>query len=156
MPDSIELTPLSYSNFILQSGAPDCLATGLFDRRTREVGRILEQYMELVDHHLPENPDKFDFDSVTRAVRVYAHFAPGLWFEPMRTYQILTGPVHPPIPPSGPGTENAPKTYDVVTVPQNQVSPAKTRKRKRPRKKNLQNSQNGTRHTPEAALTPTP
>lgn len=76
-------------------------ATGLFDRRTREVARVLEQYMELMDHHLPENPDKLDFDTVTRAVRVYAHLAPGLWFEPVRTHQILTGPIQPPelVPP---------------------------------------------------------
>ena len=131
-------------------------ATGLFERRTREVARILEQYMELVDHHLPDNPDKFDFDSVTRAVRVYAHLAPGLWFEPIRTYQILTGPTHAPIPTNGRGIENAPKTYEVVTVPPKEASPSKSKKRKRPRKKNLQNSQNGTRHTPEAALAPTP
>jgi hypothetical protein len=71
-------------------------AVGLFNRRTQEVARILEQYMELVDHHLPDNPDKFDFDSVTRAVRVYAHLSPGLWFEPVRTHHILTGPIQPP------------------------------------------------------------
>jgi hypothetical protein len=70
-------------------------ATGLFERRTQEVARILEQNMELVDHHLPDNPDKFDFDSVTRAVRVYAHLSPGLWFEPVRTHHILTGPIQP-------------------------------------------------------------
>jgi hypothetical protein len=130
-------------------------ATGLFDRRTREVARILEQYMELVDHHLPDNPDKFDFDSVTRAVRVYAHLSPGLWFEPVRTHQILTGPILPQVQPAGAGIESSPQIHDVTPTRHESVPRSKTKKCKRSRKKKLENSQNGTRHIPEAELEPT-
>lgn len=129
-------------------------ATGLFDRRTREVSRILEQYMELVDHHLPDHPDKFDFDSVTRAVRVYAHLAPGLWFEPIRTHQILTGPIFPAVQPNSRGGETVPQ-IDIAPTCKKCARRAKSKKRNRRNIKNLRNSQNGTRHMPEAELTPT-
>lgn len=130
-------------------------ATGLFDRRARGVSRILEQYMELVDHHLPDNPDKFDFDSVTRAVRVYVHLSPGLWFEPIRTHQILTGPLHTQLPPDPPRTENIRHT-DLAPMRKESAPRTKTKKRKPRKKRNLENRENPTRHTPEDALAPTP
>ena len=69
-------------------------ATGLFVRRTREVARTMEHYLELVDHYEPGEPAPFDFDSVTRAVRVYSHLdQDGRWVEPIRTHCVLTGPI---------------------------------------------------------------
>lgn len=67
-------------------------ATGLFDRRKQEVARVMEQYLELVDHYPAEQ-----FDTVTRAVRGYSHLGDdGRWFEPPRTHFILTSPAWPP------------------------------------------------------------
>ena len=69
-------------------------ATGLFSRRTREVARIMEQYLELVDHPTPAEPAPFELDAVTRAVRVYSHLDhDGRWVEPVRTHCVLTGPI---------------------------------------------------------------
>jgi hypothetical protein len=130
-------------------------ATGCFDRRTREVGRILEQSMELVDHHLPDNPDKFDFDSVTRAVRVYAHLTPGLWFEPVRTHQILMGPIFPPAQANSSGREIGAQ-IDLSRSRTESAPRAKSKSRKRPKRKMVQDSQNGTRHIPKVELVPTP
>jgi hypothetical protein len=72
-------------------------ATGLFARRQQEVARVMEQYLELVDHS-----SATQFDTVTRAVRVYAHLGDdGRWFEPPRTHIIITAPAlaqEPPVP----------------------------------------------------------
>jgi hypothetical protein len=83
-------------------------ATGPFGRRKQEVARVMEQYLELVDHCAPEQ-----FDTVTKAVRVYAHLGEdGRWFEPPRIHFILAGPAWPPQPvgpaarPSESGTKN--------------------------------------------------
>jgi len=61
-------------------------ATNLFEERRRQIGRVLESYLETIDDCPPA-----DFDPVTRAVRVYAHLnANGTWIEPQRTLRILT------------------------------------------------------------------
>ena len=53
----------------------------------------MDQYLEMVDHDPPSESSPFDLDSVTRAVRVYAHLdQDGRWWEPPRTHHILTGP----------------------------------------------------------------
>ena len=88
-------------------------ATGLFRRRKRELGRVLENILESVDHA--------GFDAaevIIRAARVYAHLDDeGRWFEPARINYILTGPAWPsealsaaagPLPSEAPGVERRP------------------------------------------------
>jgi hypothetical protein len=68
-------------------------ATGLFSLRSRQVARVMEQFLELVDHLSDDPATLLDFDTVTRAIRVYSHLDDdGRWFEPPRTHRIITGP----------------------------------------------------------------
>ena len=65
-------------------------ATGLFALRSRQVARVMEQYLELVDHDSSESASLVDFDTVTRAIRVYSHLDEnGRWFEPVRTLHVI-------------------------------------------------------------------
>jgi len=69
-------------------------ATGLDRRRTLEIRRVMERFLEEAEHFPVEQ-----FDVVTRAVRVYAHLDDdGRWWEPSRTNYVLSGPFWPDVP----------------------------------------------------------
>jgi hypothetical protein len=67
-------------------------STGLFDRRKREVGRVLETVLENVDQCPADR-----FDTIIRAARLYTHLDNnGVWAEPPRITYFIAGP--PPGP----------------------------------------------------------
>lgn len=63
-------------------------STGLFDRRKREVGRVLENILENAEQCPAEN-----FDTIIRAARLYTHLDnAGTWVEPPRITYFIAGP----------------------------------------------------------------
>ncbi|HKS81514.1 MAG TPA: hypothetical protein VJR23_08395 [Candidatus Acidoferrales bacterium] len=67
-------------------------STGLYARRRRELGRVLEGILEAAEHIPLESSD-----IVTNAVRIYAHLDEnGKWSEPSRVNFLLTGPAYRP------------------------------------------------------------
>ncbi|MFZ3214490.1 MAG: hypothetical protein WA192_00340 [Candidatus Acidiferrales bacterium] len=90
---------------------------GLFQRRRREVARVLESFMECSEFCPPEAADM-----IVRATRLYVHLNEhGEWIEPPRTQYIIYGPPPaaavagpspslapaPPQPPSDAETQNS-------------------------------------------------
>lgn len=63
-------------------------ATGLFERRRRELLRVLESILEAADFANFQTADV-----LIRATRVYAHLDDnGYWYEPPKTVTVLHGP----------------------------------------------------------------
>jgi hypothetical protein len=74
-------------------------STGLFDRRKREVGRVLETVLENVEQCPVES-----FDTIIRAARLYTRLDnTGTWVEPPRITYFIAGP-----PPGSPAVPAAP------------------------------------------------
>lgn len=66
-------------------------STGLFVRRRRELGRVLEGILESAEH-IPLDSSEV----ILRAARIYAHLDEhGNWFEPARINFVLTGSAPP-------------------------------------------------------------
>ena len=63
-------------------------STKLFERRRREVPRVLESILENVEHCPPER-----YDTTIRAARLYTRLDDsGAWVEPPRTTYFIAGP----------------------------------------------------------------
>ena len=63
-------------------------STGLFERRKREVGRVLESVLENVDQCPVDK-----FDTIIRAARLYTRLDDnGVWSEPPRITYFIAGP----------------------------------------------------------------
>jgi hypothetical protein len=63
-------------------------AVGLFPRRKRELGRVLEHILESIECCRPES-----HDVIIRAARLYSHLDDhGKWFEAPRTQYLVSGP----------------------------------------------------------------
>jgi hypothetical protein len=77
-------------------------STGLFERRKREVGRVLETILENGDQCPVEH-----FDTMIRAARLYTHLDDsGCWTEPPRITYFIAGP--PPGPHNAQPANSAP------------------------------------------------
>jgi hypothetical protein len=73
-------------------------STGLFDRRKRELGRVLETVLENVDQCPADR-----FDTIIRAARLYTHLDNnGVWAEPPRIACFIAGP-----PPGTPDSQRS-------------------------------------------------
>jgi len=74
-------------------------STNLFERRRREVPRVLENILENVEHCPPER-----YDTIIRAARLYTRLDnSGAWVEPPRITYFIAGP-----PPGSPAAPSAP------------------------------------------------